>query len=73
MSKQRPEPPDFAPLRKWIHDLNNRVGVILTTSELLQMEALSPKATERTRTIENKALEVREIIRSIADRYLMGS
>jgi hypothetical protein len=34
---------DMQPLRKWIHDLNNRVGVILATSELLQLEQLSPK------------------------------
>ncbi len=43
---------DLKPLRQWIHDLNNRVGVILTTSELLQLEQLSPKACDRTRTIE---------------------
>ena len=73
MSEEHRAPPDFEALRRWIHDLNNRVGVILTTSELLQMETLSPKASERTRTIENKALEVREIIRNIADRYLANS
>jgi hypothetical protein len=61
---------DLQPLRKFIHDLNNRVGVILTTSELLQLEQLSPKAWDRTRTIENKALEVRDLLRSMADHYL---
>jgi len=61
---------DLQPLRKWIHDLNNRVGVILTTSELLQLEQLSPKASDRTRTIESKALEVRDLLRSMADHYL---
>jgi hypothetical protein len=61
---------DLKPLRQWIHDLNNRVGVILTTSELLQLEQLSPKASDRTRTIESKALEVRELLRSMADHYL---
>jgi hypothetical protein len=61
---------DLKPLRKWIHDLNNRVGVILNTSELLQLEQLSPKASDRTRTIESKALEVRELLRSMADHYL---
>jgi len=61
---------DMQPLRKWIHDLNNRVGVILTTSELLQLEQLSPKAMERTRTVEQKALEVRDLLRSIADHYI---
>ena len=60
---------DLQPLRKWIHELNNRVGVILATSELLQLEQLSPRATDRTRTIEAKALEVRELLRSVADHY----
>ncbi len=35
-----PDEIDLQPLRKWIHDLNNRVAVILTTSELLQLEQL---------------------------------
>jgi len=61
---------DLQPLRKWIHDLNNRVGVILTTSELLQLEQLSPRASDRTRTIESKAHEVRDLLRSMADHYL---
>ena len=61
---------DLKPLRQWIHDLNNRVGVILTTSELLQLEQLSPKASDRTRTIESKALEVRDLLRSMSDHYL---
>ena len=61
---------DLKPLRQAIHDLNNRVGVILATSELLQLEQLSPKAMERTRTVEQKALEVRDLLRSIADHYI---
>jgi hypothetical protein len=61
---------DLQPLRKGIHDLNNRVAVILTSSELLQMENLSPKALDRTRTIEKKALEVRDLLRSLSDHYL---
>ena len=61
---------DMEPLRKLIHDLNNRVAVIMATSELLQMEQLSPKASTRVRTIEEKSLEVREMLRNIADRYL---
>jgi hypothetical protein len=64
------DPVDMQPLRKWIHDLNNRVGVILATSELLQLEQLSPKASDRTRTIESKALEVRDLLRSMSDHYL---
>jgi hypothetical protein len=61
---------DLQPLRKWIHDLNNKVGVILTTSELLQLEPLSPKAMDRTRSIERKALEVRDLLRNVVDHYL---
>ena len=57
------------PLRKSLHDLNNRVGVILATAELLQLEQLSPKAMERSRVIEQKALEVRDILRSIGEQY----
>ena len=64
-----PTAPDLAALRKWLHDLNNRVGVILTTSELLQLEQLPPQAAERRQTIEDKALEVREILRAISDHY----
>lgn len=65
-----PDEIDLQPLRKWIHDLNNRVAVILTTSELLQLEQLSPKASVRTRTIEQKALEVRDLLRNLSDHYL---
>ncbi len=61
---------DMQPLRQWIHDLNNRVGVILAASELLQLEQLAPKALSRTNTIEQKSLEVRDILRKIADHYL---
>ena len=62
--------PDMAPLRKWIHDLNNRVGVILATAELLQTESLSAPALDRRQTIEDKALEVREILQAISEHYL---
>jgi len=57
-------------LRQWVHDLNNRVGVILALSELLQLEQLSPKAAERTRIIEEKTLEVRELLKKISLRYI---
>jgi len=55
-------------LRKVIHDLNNRVGTILATAELLQMEQLSPRALERSKVVETKALELREIIRKLSDQ-----
>ena len=54
-------------VRKWLHDLNNRVGMVLANAELLQFEKLSPKALERTKLIEEKILEVRQIIRDMGD------
>jgi hypothetical protein len=56
-------------LRKSIHDLNNRVGVILATAELLQLDQQAGRALERTKLIEGKALEVREILRNLSDHY----
>jgi hypothetical protein len=61
---------EVLPLKKWLHDLNNRMGTILATAELLQMEQLTPKASERSRLIEAKSLEIRDIIRQIADHYM---
>jgi hypothetical protein len=61
---------EFEPLRKWIHELNNHVGIILATAELLQLEQLSPKAADRTRNIEHEALVLRELALKIAGRYL---
>jgi hypothetical protein len=61
---------DLEALRKCLHQLNNHVGVILATAELLQLDQLPPKVAERCRTIEGKAIDVREILRSISDRYL---
>jgi len=49
--------------------VNNRVGVILATAELLQLEQLPPQAASRRQTMEDKALEVREILRAISDHY----
>ncbi|PYS01574.1 MAG: hypothetical protein DMG16_12210 [Acidobacteria bacterium] len=54
-------------IRKWLHDLNNRVGMVLANAELLQLENLSPKARERTKLIEEKTIEIRQIIRDIGD------
>jgi len=69
MEEDKTQIPDMAPLRKWIHDLNNRLGVILATAELLQLEQLSPKASERRKTIEDKALEVRELLQNMSEHY----
>ena len=61
---------DVLLLRKWLHDLNNQVGTILATAEFLQMEQLTPKASERSRLIESKTLEVRELIRQISEHFV---
>ena len=60
---------DLDALKKWLHDVNNRVGVILTTAELLQLETLSPQADARRRVIEDKAVEVRDLLREISTHY----
>ena len=67
-----PTPPNKEALRKWLHDANNCLGVILASAELLQMDELPSKSAERCRTIESKAMEVREILRSLADSYFSG-
>ena len=54
-------------VRKWLHDLNNRVGTVLAQAELLQLENLSAKARARTKLIEHKTIEVRQMIRDIGD------
>ena len=56
-------------LRKCLHDLNNRVGMVLANAELMQLENLSPKALERAKLIEEKALEIRQIIRDMGDDF----
>ena len=67
-----PTPPDKEALRKWLHDANNCLGVILASAELLQMDNLPPRSAERCQTIESKAMEVREILRSLSDSYFSG-
>jgi hypothetical protein len=57
-------------VRKWFHDLNNRVGMVLANAELMQLEKLGPKALERTKLIEEKTLEIRQLIRDLADHVL---
>jgi hypothetical protein len=54
-------------VRKWIHDLNNRIGMVLANAELMQLEKLSPKALERSKLIEEKTLEIRQIVRELGD------
>ncbi len=57
-------------IREWLHDLNNRVGMVLANAELLQLENLSSKARERSKLIEEKTIEIRQIIRDIGDHLL---
>ena len=54
-------------VRKWLHDLNNRIGMVLANAELMQFEQLTPKALERTKLIEAKTLEIRQLIRDLGD------
>jgi hypothetical protein len=61
---------DQEKVRKWVHDLNNRVGMVLASAELLQLEKLSPKALERSKIIEEKSLEIRQLIRDLSDHVL---
>jgi hypothetical protein len=56
---------DETKVRRWIHDLNNRVGMVLANAELIQLEKLPPKALERTKLIEEKTLEIRQLIRDL--------
>ena len=61
---------DEVRVKKWLHDLNNRVGMVLANAELMQFENLSPKALERTKLIEEKTLEIRQLIRDMTDHLL---
>lgn len=63
---------DEEKVRKWLHELNNHVAVVLNNAEMmLQVETLSPRALERTKQIEAKALEIRLLTRAMAD-HLQG-
>ena len=68
MDDQAP-PSDKDHLRKWLHDVSNRVGAILAMSELLQLDSLTPQAEKRRKTIEDKALEVRDLLREMSERH----
>ena len=61
---------DEEKVRKWLHDLNNRVGMVLANAELMQLEKLPQKALERTKLIEDKTLEIRQLIRDLGDHLL---
>jgi len=57
-------------VKKWLHDLNNRVGMVLANAELMQFEKLTPKTIERTKLIEDKTLEIRQLIRELGEHLL---
>jgi len=61
---------DEEKVKKWLHDLNNRISMVLANAELMQLEKLSPKALERSKLIEEKALEMRQLVRDIGDHLL---
>jgi len=69
MGAAAPSSKDLDALRKWLHDVNNRVGVILASAELLQMDPLPPQVATRCKAIEDQALEMREILHAISDHY----
>jgi len=63
---------DEQQFRKWLHELNNHVAVVLNNAEMmLEVEKLSPRGLERTKQIEAKALEIRQLTRLMAD-HLRG-
>jgi hypothetical protein len=61
---------DEEKVRKWIHVLNNRLAEVLNSAEMMQIEKLPPKAFERTKVIEEKALEIRQLIRDMTNHLL---
>jgi len=61
---------EIVQVRKLLHTVNNKVGAILATAEMMQMDQLTPKATDRARVIESNALELRDLVRQIGERYL---
>ena len=58
---------DQRKVKKWLHDMNNRVGMILANVELMQLDQQPPRALERTKVIEEKSLELRNIIREMEE------
>ena len=63
-------PMDEKKVNEWLHDLNNHLGIILANAELLQLEQLSARAQERRKLIEEKSLELRQILRDFGDHLL---
>ncbi len=57
-------------LRLAIHDLNNCIGVILASAELLGLEVSDEKPRYRITVVEEKAQQARRIIQEISSRAL---
>jgi hypothetical protein len=57
-------------VKDWIHALNNKVGAVLGQAEMLRIEGLPARALERTKLIEEQALEIRRLIRQMTDHLL---
>jgi len=55
-------------VKKCLHDLNNRVGMVLAHAELMQLDNLSAKSLDRTKVIEQQALEIRNLLRDLSDQ-----
>jgi len=56
-----------------VHELNNHVAVVLSNAEMMQLpqiEKLPPRALERAKTIEMKALEIRRVVQDLRDHLL---
>lgn len=55
-------------LRLAIHDLNNCIGVILASAELVQLEMSDAKHRQRIAVLEEKAQEARRIVEELSSR-----
>jgi signal transduction histidine kinase len=55
-------------LRLAIHDLNNCIGVILASAELLELEMSDEKHRSRIAVLQEKAQEARRIVAELSSR-----
>ena len=68
ISRNPPDDREF--LRLAIHDLNNCIGVILASAELLGLEIAEEKPRYRIAVVEEKAQQARRIVQEISARAL---
>lgn len=64
---------DQAKVRQLLHDINNRVAVVLTSAEVLQIPQivqLPPKALERVKAIEHQAMEISALVRELRSEIM---